>query len=311
MVSLGISLNYASEKIQSEAISFKSGNNTLKGVIFTPNEKKEKYPAITIIGPVGYVKEQAPLNYAKELVKEGYKVVIFDATYHGESEGKPRRFESGKQKTKDIQASITYLETLKDVEKSSIYGVGVCQGANWMTKALNEDKRLKSIAVIAGHYLVPKVSQLYTGGKEKLSNRLEKAKKAKMMFETTGEVEYIPVVSLENKDALLLHKSIHDWYMPWVNKSTWENKITRMSELGIWGIDMRPEMKSVSKPILMVHSNKAASGKNVPKELFKSIQSKDKKLVWFENQVQFDFYEDEKTIKRVTKEINNWFKEDI
>ncbi|MCW9033136.1 MAG: alpha/beta hydrolase [Rhodospirillales bacterium] len=307
-------LGEETESYKSKKITFQSGSNTLTGLVFTPTEKKEKYPAVTLIGPVGFVKEQAPLQYAKYLAENGYKAIIFDPTYHGESGGMPRRFESGVQKTKDIQASISYLETLDDVNPDKIFGVGICQGVNWMIDAANQDDRLKSISLVAGHYLVPAVAELYTGGKQKLATRLEKAALAKKKYESSGEIEYIPVVSTSDPEALLLPKPIHDWYMPWETNEDgrggqWENRITRMSEMEIWGRDTAQHINKIKQPTLMIHSNRAASGPVVPKELFKNVPAVQKSLEWFEDQIQFNFYDDPTTINRAVKKIDKWFEQ--
>jgi dienelactone hydrolase len=289
-------------------INFKSGKNTLKGILFTPEKSNGK--SLTIIGPVGYVKEQAPLLYGQNFASKGYTAIIFDATYHGESEGTPRRFENGNQKAKDIIASIDFLNTLPQTNPSEIYGVGICQGINWMVKAANKDPRIKSISLVAGHYLDPEIAELYNGGKERLTILLEKSKKAKEAFLTKGEVDYIPIVGSTDEDALLAAPIAYDWYMQWENNANgkggkWENKITRMSILEIWGGNIKKDLQELKTPTLVIHSNKAASGPLVPKRLFKEIAANNKKLVWYEDQVQFDFYEDEKLIDRVVNEIIN------
>jgi hypothetical protein len=288
-------------------ISFKSGKNTLKGILITPQNSNGI--AITIIGPVAFVKEQAPILYAKSLAKKGFTTLVFDPTSHGDSEGKPRRFESGIQKVKDIQASIDFLQAQNSTFK--IHGVAVCQGVNWMIKAANVDTRIESVSLIAGHYLVPKVAELYTGGKEKLAERLSIAKQAKEDFEQNNVVSYIPVVSGKEANALLRNEHIRDWYMPWATneggrKGKWENRITQMSEFEIWSTDISSEISKLNQTLLMIHSDKAASGSDVPRELFKQIKSDKKKLVWFEDQVQFDFYDNEKIIDRVVNQIVQW-----
>ncbi len=295
-----------------EKISFKSGKNTLRGFLFTPREGRKKYKAVTLIGPVAFVKEQAPFEYAKTLASKGYKALIFDPTYHGESDGLPRRLESGNQKIKDISASIDYLESLDDVDGGNIFGVGICQGVNWMIKAANQDDRIKSVSLVAGHYLVPEVAEKYTGGKKALAARLSKAQEAKAKFEATGEADYIPIVSTDNPSALLLPRPIHDWYIPWASneagrKGLWQNRITRMSELEIWGTDIAEDLARLKKPVLLIHSDRAASGPVVPKQLFDVIPASKKKLVWFEDQFQMLFYDNSTTIERAVSHIDKWF----
>ncbi len=294
-----------------ENVTFDSGGNVLSGFLVKPKEG-EFHKAVTIIGPVASVKEQAPIEYALRLAAEGFIALVFDPTYHGASEGIPRRYESGVQKTKDIMASIDFLESLATVDKDNIYGVGVCQGVNWMISAANKDDRIKSVSLVAGHYLTPEVAEMYTGGKLELAQRLVNAQLAKDKFDSTGEVEYIPIVSLDNPDALLRPKPIYDWYIPWESnkegrQGKWENRITRMSELDIWGGNAQEKLEKLTKPTLMIHSDKAASGPVIPKNLFNLIPAGDKELVWFEDQFQTEFYEDDATISRTVSHIGQWF----
>jgi len=57
----------------------------------------------------------------------------------------------------------------------------------------------------------------------------------------------------------------------------------------------------------MIHSDNAATGAEIPKKLFGTIPSENKKLVWFEEkQVQFQFYEESLTIDKAVFEITTW-----
>jgi len=307
--------NHIEEKTmsyQQQKITFKSGENNLQGVLFTPLLSNGK--TVTLIGPVGYVKEQAPLLYAQSLAARGYTALIYDPTSHGESEGEPRRFESAEQKTRDIIASVDYLSSLDNVDQSKIYGLAICQGVNWMIKAVNRDERIKAMSLVAGHYLDPEVAEMYNGGKEHLSEVIQKAKQAKEKYLSTGKADYIPIVGSIEQDALLASPHVYDWYIPWANNANglggkWENRITQMSLLDIWKGDVEKDLQKTKKPTLLIHSDKAASGPNVPKRLFEVIPTSNKELVWFEDQFQTMFYDDKDLIERAVDHIDRWFQE--
>lgn len=297
---------------QQQKITFQSGENTLQGILFTPTQSNGK--TVTIVGPVGYVKEQAPLLYSQSLAARGYTALIYDPTYHGESEGEPRRFESAEQKTRDIIASVDYLSSLDNVDQSEIYGLGICQGVNWMVKAVNQDNRIRSMSLVAGHYLVPEVAELYNGGQEHLGEVIAGAKRAKVKYESTGEVDYIPIVGTAEQGALLTAPPVYNWYIPWENNANglggeWENRITQMSLLDIWEGDVEQDLKETKTPTLLIHSDHAASGPNVPKKLFEVIPAPNKELVWFEDQFQTMFYDDKDLIDRAVGHIDKWFQE--
>lgn len=291
-------------------VSFKSGKHNLSGVFYLPESSNGK--AVTVIGPVGFVKEQAPTLYAKSLVAKGYRVLIFDPTYHGESEGEPRRFESGDAKTKDIIASLDFLSSFSSIDSSEIYGVAICQGINWMTRAANTDSRLKRIALVAGHYLHPDVAKKYNGGEERLRSVLEKAMASKRKFLASGEVDYVPIVGLVEQDALLSAPAVYEWYTPWQNNvngkgGKWENRITRMSLAEIWGGNTQDDLEKLTTPVLVIHSNRAASGNAIPRTLFNVIPSEHKALIWYEDQFQTQFYDNEALAARVAHDIDNFF----
>jgi len=299
-------MNYIIEKV-----SFTSHGTEIKGLLFIPENPKKPLPAFTVLGPVAFVKEQSPIQYATRLAKAGFVVLIYDPRYHGESAGEPRRFESGKAKVEDIVASINYLETRKEVNKANINMLGICQGANWAIKASNLDNRIKFLAVVAGHYLTRETADLYNGGPEQTNLRIEKAKVSKEKFDKAGEVDYIKIVKEKEDDiALLIAKPIAEWYLPWANhqpyfsfRGLWENRITQMSELELWTTNIAEDMKNLQTPTLVVHADKAATGKEIPKKLFELIPAKVKKMAWLGSQIQFQFYEESTTIDEAIFEM--------
>ena len=220
-------------------VEFDSHGETLIGQLFLP-AGEGPFAAVSIMGPVAFVKEQSPLQYASRIVRQGIAALIFDPRYHGASSGEPRRFESPQAKIEDLSASIDFLAGHKQIDAQKIGLVGICQGVNWAIEASVRDKRVKSLALVAGHYLLPEIANMYLGNEKTVQQRLERGRKAKMEFDQNGKVEYIEIVG--SKEALLTHELIDDWYQPWAkhapwfsHRGQWENRITAMSEADIWG----------------------------------------------------------------------------
>lgn len=92
--------------------------------------------------------------------------LIFDPRFHGESDGEPRRYESGKAKVEDIRAAINFLTAQEAVDTNKIFALGICQGANWMIEATTQDRRIKGLSIVAGHYLLPETAEKYLGASE-------------------------------------------------------------------------------------------------------------------------------------------------
>ena len=300
-----------------QRVTFKSQGITVAGNLFVPAGAGRK-PAVAVIGPVGFVKEQAPMQYASRLVREGYITLVFDPRYHGESEGEPRRFESGAEKAKDLTAAIDYLLSRDDVDSARVHLLGVCQGANWTIEAAIIEKRVRSIGLVAGHYLTPEAAVMYLGSNENVETRLKRSREAEIKFRATGQIDYINVVSPSlaqpDPNALLTAPPIQMFYIRWADRSPflahrglWENRLTAMSEHLIWGHRIDQSIVNLKTPTLMVHADKAASGSVVPRKLFDAIATSNKELVWLGGQGQLQFYEDPLTIEQVVPHVARFF----
>ena len=133
-------------------VTFPSGGETLVGKLFMP-AGIGPHAAVAVIGPVAYVKEQSPVQYASRLARQGVAALIFDPRFHGASSGEPRRFESGEAKIEDIQAALGFLAKQEGVGTDRLGVLGICQGVNWAIEAAVRDKRVTAVGVVAGHYL--------------------------------------------------------------------------------------------------------------------------------------------------------------
>ena len=298
-----------------ERVTYPSGGTQLVGNLFTPAGRGRK-PAVVVIGPVAFVKEQSPLQYASRLVREGYATLLFDPRYHGESGGEPRRHESGVAKVEDLRASIDFMAARDDVDPERIFILAICQGVNWAIEAATLDARVKALALVAGHYLTPDVARMYVG--DTASARIGRSREAEARFKATGEVSYIPVVSAQptppDPTALLTAPPIHQFYIRWADRGPfwnfhglWENRITAMSEAGIWSHDVRKVLSGLTTPTLMIHSERAASGPQIPRDLFAAIPAARKELVWLGAQNQLQFYEDPITIDQAVPHVVRFF----
>ena len=302
----GASNSLVTRKYTVHRVTFPSQGLALVGNLFVPNLIGAA-PAIVIVGPVAFVKEQAPLQYASRLAALGYVTLIFDPRYHGESEGMPRRYESPDAKIEDISAAMSFLAARVEVNANEISVLGVCQGVNWTIEASRIDTRVKSICLVAGHYLTPEIAKMYLGGQQKVDERLAKSLAAADVFDESGEAQYIPIVSssftAQDQEALLGANFIQSFYIRWADRhpmlshrGLWENCITAMSEHLIWGHRIDLSVCDIHLPILMIHADRAASGPSIPRELFAKIPSLNKSLVWLGPQGQIQFYEDPVTI---------------
>jgi hypothetical protein len=81
-----------------------------------------------------------------------------------------------------------------------------------------------------------------------------------------------------------------------------------MSEADIWGHRIDAQLMRLGKPTLMVHSDRAASGPKIPRELFEVIAARDKRQVWLDGRNQIQFYQDPLTIEMVIPHLTTHFR---
>jgi len=240
--------NYIAEKA-----TFVSHGDDVAGVIYRP-KGEGPFPAVVILGPYSFQKEQAPTQYATRLADEGFVALAFDPRTVGESGGTPRRLENPKMKNEDVVAALDYMRTRADVDPTRLFLLGICQGGPEMLDIASYDNRVKAVASVTGYYrdretdlfmiaagvcenpfdpaTAPTAAQL----EALLAARLERARDAKARYEATGEVVYRPLVSpdlgdpVAGSDAGLPGPLVWSWYGPWTLKG-WENRYAVMSDL--------------------------------------------------------------------------------
>jgi pimeloyl-ACP methyl ester carboxylesterase len=143
--------------------------------------------------------------------------------------------------------------------------------------------------------------------------RIERARKAKELYDETGEVLYQPLVDPKAADPLvgslagLPGPVPWSWYGPWTLKG-FENRYAVMSDLDHFGYSTVSGVAKLNKPALVIHGDNCM---NAPaaKRHFESIPTKAKKLVWDNGASHFQHYEQPDVVDRNIGEIAAWFKQ--
>src|SRR4029453_14898672 len=97
-----------------ERVTFESQGETIVGWLFPAAFGDRPAPAVVIIGPENYQKEQAPAQYAPRFAELGYTPLFFDPRSRGESSGEPRCYENPLAKIEDLAAAFDYLSDAPD-----------------------------------------------------------------------------------------------------------------------------------------------------------------------------------------------------
>jgi carboxymethylenebutenolidase len=118
----------------SKDVTYKSGDESVKGIVYTP-EGKGPFPALIVIhewwGLNDWVKEQA-----SKLADQGYVTLALDL-YRGKVASSPdeahqlMRGVPEDRSKRDLAAAFDYLESLSNVKKSKIGAIGWCMGGGY------------------------------------------------------------------------------------------------------------------------------------------------------------------------------------
>jgi fermentation-respiration switch protein FrsA (DUF1100 family) len=296
---------------QKEKIHFQSEGLKVVGTLFRPQNSKEEevsLPAILVAGAMSGVKEQVAGQYAERIAKDGYVTLVLDHRHFGESEGEPRQHEDPAKKLEDFKNAISFISSLKGIDRERIGACGISMGGGYMLQLAAFDRRIKSVSIVAsGLNLADTLLEIL--GKEGFVNFLKEFNNARQRHYDTGEVQYIPAVATDNKPAAMIgdepfeyYGTSRAWSPGWVNRYTTESIENLMSYNAI------PYARHVSPtPLLIIH------GKNdkycLPKfaqEVY-DLADEPKEILWLDTSNHIDLYDNEKYVGPAISKIVEWF----
>lgn len=291
-----------------EKVSFESNGETLTGNLYQP-ENNDPAPAIVLLGPMTFQKEQVPTEYAKRLAAMGFVALVFDPRFRGESGGEPRCWENPQAKVEDVRAAVDFLETLPQVDKSRIVALAICQGSSEMLPAAADDVRINALATVAGHYrdYEGDIAWLTDDGYKK---HLENGERAAEKFQRTGEADYVPAVDKTRADVGMPGELVWSWYHVWADKGLWENRYAVMSDADLLKYESMSGAKRMNKPWLMVHSD-ACMLPDAAKRHFEAAPTKEKELLWEGDTAHLRYYDDPIIVDPTARKIADFFRQHI
>jgi carboxymethylenebutenolidase len=138
----------------SKDISYKSGDDTVHGLIYTPSGKGP-FPAVIVIhewwGLNDWVKEQA-----SKLADEGYVALAIDL-YRGKVASTPdeahelMRGMPEDRAQRDLHAAFAYLQPQTNVKKDRIGAIGWCMGGGYSLDLALQEPQLAADVINYGH----------------------------------------------------------------------------------------------------------------------------------------------------------------
>ncbi len=203
-----------------ERVTFDSRGATMVGNLYLPQGLDGSAPAIILLGPETFVKEQAPTQYAKRLANDRFVALAFDPRYAGESGGEPRRWENPEAKAEDVRAAVDFLASRPEVDAERIAAMAICQGSSAMLRAAADEPRIKALVTAAGRYRDHEGDLLWLGGEEGIKTRAERGRLALEKYHKSGEVDYVPAVDPERMDVGMPGAVVDAWYRPWRTRAS-------------------------------------------------------------------------------------------
>ncbi len=135
-------------------VTYQSGDETVKGIVYTP-EGKGPFPALIVIhewwGLNDWVKEQA-----SKLADQGYVTLAVDL-YRGKVAQTPEeaheimRGVPEDRAKRDLSAAFRYLKSRSDVKKEKIGAIGWCMGGGYALDVALQEPTLAADVINYGH----------------------------------------------------------------------------------------------------------------------------------------------------------------
>ena len=154
VVSIVLLFSVAAFAADGKAVSYKSGDETVQGVLYTP-PGKGPFPAVVVIhewwGLNDWVKDQA-----SKLADEGYVTLAVDM-YRGKVATTPdlahelMRGVPEDRARRDLRSAVDFLSAQAAVKKDRIGSIGWCMGGGYSLDTALEEPTLAAAVINYGH----------------------------------------------------------------------------------------------------------------------------------------------------------------
>jgi carboxymethylenebutenolidase len=151
---LALFLATSSFAASSKTVSYKSGDETVQGMLYAP-QGNEAFPAIVVIhewwGLNDWVKEQAA-----KLSDQGYVTLAVDL-YRGKVASTPEeaheimRGVPEDRAKRDLHAAVEFLQSQPNVKKDRIGSIGWCMGGGYSLDVALQEPTLRADVINYGH----------------------------------------------------------------------------------------------------------------------------------------------------------------
>jgi fermentation-respiration switch protein FrsA (DUF1100 family) len=180
------------------------------------------------------VKEQTAGLYAKKLSEKGFITLAFDPRGFGESEGHPLLLDPHRQ-AEDVRNSVSFVRTLKQVDKENVFNMGMCAGAGISPFATAFDSRVRAQVVVSPYVTAAdNWFQAFGGAANLRATMMPGEAAARDSYFATGEdmtMKIVPETEEEMKSALPIAIGMREYYLPGKpgDVPNWKNEVSLVS----------------------------------------------------------------------------------
>lgn len=299
----------ATPQVKVERVTFQADGQTVVGTLYRPAASGgERLPAMVVGGSLTSVKEQMGGTYARKLAERGVMALAIDFRHYGESAGAPRQLENPATKTADLKAAVSYLTALQGVNLQGVGLLGICTSGGNVLLAAAEDKRVKSVATVAGWFAEPSMTPMLYGGAEQVAKLQDQGRQAMEQLRQGKLVPSVAAYGLAGAQAA--HVGDHLAYYFDTKRGavpSWTNQMSAAS-WGPWlAFDPVGAAPRVTAATIIVHSDGSALPEQARK-VYASLPGR-KELRWMEGG-HFDFYDQDATVSKAADHIARFVTEE-
>ena len=288
-----------------ERVTFRVGGIAIVGILRIP-AGSAVHPGIVLEGPLTSVKEQVTGNYAEALRQRGFVTLAFDHRHFGESGGEPRQLEHPERKVEDLRGAVEFLLDRPEVAGQYVGAVGICAGAGYLAGAVVTDDRIRAWGTVAGFFHDASKQRQWMG--DTYGVALDRARRARELYQDTGKVEIIPAVG-QGDVAMPLDEAFQYYGTERGAVPNYKHEFAVMSREHTLTWDAQIAAKRIEVPTLMIHSENAL-GPDLARQFFADLGGI-KREVWTESSGQIDFYDDPAKIGFATDLLAEHFREHL
>jgi fermentation-respiration switch protein FrsA (DUF1100 family) len=277
-------------------VTYLSDGEKISAFLFLPEDYVEgqKRAAIVITPPNTGVKEQTAGLYAKKLSQKGFITLVFDPRGFGESEGHPLLLDPYRQ-AEDVRNSVSYVRTLKQVDKDNVFNMGMCAGAGISPFATAFDSRIKA-QVMVSPYLTAADNwlQAFGGAANLRATMMPGESAARDTYFATGEdimMKMVPETDEEIKTSQPIAIGMREYYLPGMpgDVPNWKNEVSLVSVSAVLSFSVFNYAHMFeSIPVYVVYGDKAVSADGAIK--FYDMLNGPKERLVVEGAGHFDLY---------------------